>query len=77
MTEKRPWQRPEFTEPPAPDIDFVNASDGEVRTYCLKQSRAFLARAETPNSSISSGRQLEIATQYATIAEAFRADLGE
>ena len=72
ITQKRPWQRNEFTQEPAPDFDFEDASDDEVRTYCLQRSRAFLARAETLDSAISSSRQLELAAQYAMIAQAFR-----
>jgi hypothetical protein len=75
MTQKRPWQRDEFTQAPAPDFDFAVASDDEVRSYCLQRSRAFLARAEAPDSAISSSRQLEIAAHYAMIAQAFRVDL--
>jgi hypothetical protein len=74
MTEKRPWRRPEFTEPPAGDFDFDAASDEGIRLYCLRRSRAFLARAESTEAAISSNRQLEIAAQYAMIAQAFRED---
>lgn len=72
MTQKRPWQRDEFTQAPALDFDFEDASDDEVRSYCLQRSRAFLARAEAPDSAINSSRQLEIAAHYAMIAQAFR-----
>lgn len=74
MTQKRPWQRDEFAQAPAADFDFAEASDDEVRSYCLRRSRAFLARAEAPDAAISSSRQLEIAAQYAMIAQAFRVD---
>ncbi|MEU9405124.1 hypothetical protein AB0E08_05355 [Streptomyces sp. NPDC048281] len=74
MSEKRPWHRPEFTQPPADSFDFDGASDVEVRSYCLGRSRAFLARAEAQDAAISSSRQLEIAAQYALIAQAFRED---
>lgn len=74
MTQKRPWNRAEFTEAPAPDFDFEGASEDEVRAYCLQRSRSFLARAEAQDSAISSSRQLEIASQYAMIAQAFRPD---
>ncbi len=74
MGQKRPWGRAEFTEEPDPDFDFAGASAGEVRAYCLRRSRAFLGRAEATDSGISSSRQLEIASQYAMIAEAFRSD---
>ncbi|MGW6011797.1 hypothetical protein [Streptomyces sp. NPDC055210] len=74
MNQKRPWQRNEFTEEPAADFNFGDASDEEVRSYCLRRSRAFLARAEALDSAISSSRQLEIAAQYAMIAQAFRVD---
>ena len=70
MSQKRPWQRSEFTQAPA-GFDFEDASDEEVRHYCLQRSRAFLARAEA-DAAISSSRQLEIAAQYAMIAQAFR-----
>lgn len=76
MTQKRPWHRPEFTQPPESDFDFEAASDDEVRTYCLGRARAFLARAEA-DAAIGSGRQLEIAAQYAMIAQAFREGPGE
>ncbi|MFF9040167.1 hypothetical protein ACF090_32400 [Streptomyces sp. NPDC014892] len=73
MAKERPWNRAEYTTPPAQDgLNLGNASDEEVRAYCLQRSRAFLARAETTEAAISSGRQLEIAAQYAIIAQAFR-----
>jgi hypothetical protein len=73
MTQKRPWQRAEFTQAPASeDFDFAAAGDAEVRGYCLQRARAFLARAEATDAAISSSRQLEIAAQYAMIAQAFR-----
>ena len=72
MTEKRPWQRAEFTEAPDPDFDFAGAADQELHSYCLRRARAFLARAEATDSGISSSRQLEIASHYAMIAQAFR-----
>lgn len=74
MTPKRPWERPEFTDAPSPDLDFATADDAAVRAYCLQRTRAFLARAEDADSGISSSRQLEIASRYAMIAEAFRPD---
>jgi hypothetical protein len=74
MTEKRPWHRPEFTQPPADGFDFDGASDDEIRSYCLSRSRAFLARAEAKDAALGSNRQLEIAAQYAMIAQAFRED---
>ena len=77
MTQKRPWKRAEFTQEPAPDFDFADAADDEVRTYCLQRSRAFLARAEALDSAIGSSRQLDIAAQYAMIAQAFRPGLPE
>ena len=46
MSEKRPWHRPEFTQPPADSFDFDGASDDEIRSYCLGRSRALLARAK-------------------------------
>ncbi|MFE9432833.1 hypothetical protein [Streptomyces sp. NPDC006640] len=72
MIQKRPWQRTEFTEAPPADFDFGGALDDEVRSYCLQRARAFLARAEAPDSAIGSTRQLEIAAHYAMIAQAFR-----
>ncbi|MGW3635648.1 hypothetical protein ACWD7F_36970, partial [Streptomyces sp. NPDC005122] len=75
MSQNRPWNRPEFTQAPAGDFDFADASDDEVRSYCLQRSRTFLARAESTDAAISSNRQLEIASQYAMIAQAFRVDL--
>jgi hypothetical protein len=74
MSQNRPWNRAEFTQAPAADFDFADASDDEVRSYCLQRSRAFLARAESTDAAISSNRQLEIASQYAMIAQAFRVD---
>lgn len=73
MSQNRPWNRAEFTQAPA-DFDFAEADDSEVRSYCLQRSRAFLARAEATDAAISSSRQLEIAAQYAMIAQAFRLD---
>lgn len=73
MTKDGPWNRAEYTEFPAPEnFDIAEAGDEEVRAYCLQRSRAFLARAETTKAVISSDRQLEIAAQYAMIAQAFR-----
>ncbi|MFF7260672.1 hypothetical protein ACFZCL_10360 [Streptomyces sp. NPDC008159] len=73
MTKNMPWNRPEHTAPPAPDgFNIGDASDEEVRAYCLQRSRAFLARAEATKAAISSDRQLEIAAHYAIIAQAFR-----
>lgn len=73
MPKDRPWNRAEFTQTPAPDgFNFADATDDEVRAYCLQRSRAFLARAEAPDSAISSSRPLEIAAHYAMIAQAFR-----
>lgn len=72
MSEKRPWNRPAFTQPPADDFDFEAAADDGIRLYCLSRARAFLARAEATDAAISSHRQLEIAAQYAMIAQAFR-----
>ncbi|MET7704055.1 hypothetical protein [Streptomyces sp. NPDC005485] len=70
----RPWNQPQYTEPPAPEgFDFADATDDEVRAYCLRRSRAFLARAEATDSAVSSDRQLGFAAQYAMIAQAFRA----
>ncbi|MFI6249027.1 hypothetical protein [Streptomyces sp. NPDC051016] len=73
MAANRPWHRTEFTQPPADDnFDFAGATDSEVRAYCLRRTRAFLARAEDTEAAISSSRQLDIAAQYAMIAQAFR-----
>lgn len=73
MAKDRPWNRPEFTKAPAPEgFNLGDASDEEVRAYCLQRSRAYLARAETTDAAISSDRQLEIAAHYAMIAQAFR-----
>jgi hypothetical protein len=72
MSQNRPWNRAEFTQAPAADFDFEGADDSEVRSYCLQRSRAFLARAEATDAAINSSRQLEIAAQYAMIAQAFR-----
>ena len=73
MATNRPWHRTEFTQPPAGDsFDFASATDEEVRAYCLQRTRAFLARAEDTDAAISSSRQLDIAAQYAMIAQAFR-----
>ncbi|MGW4675921.1 hypothetical protein [Streptomyces sp. NPDC004324] len=74
MKQDRPWNRAEFTQAPAADFDFAEADDSEVRSCCLQRSRAFLARAEATDAAISSHRQLEIAAQYAMIAQAFRPD---
>ncbi|MEU9245853.1 hypothetical protein [Streptomyces sp. NPDC048385] len=75
MPKDRPWNRAAYTQAPAPDgFDFDTATDEEVRAYCLRRSRAFLARAEAEDSTISSDRQLKIASQYAVIAQAFRPD---
>lgn len=75
MATNRPWHRPEFTQPPTSDaFDFAGATDDEVRAYCLQRSRAFLARAEDTDAAINSSRQLDIAAQYAVIAQAFRPD---
>lgn len=76
MAEKRPWKRSEFTEAPDADFDFAGADDQDVRSYCLRRARDFLARAEATDSGISSSRQLEIASQYAMIAQAFRPSFG-
>ncbi|MDX3638282.1 hypothetical protein [Streptomyces sp. MB09-02B] len=73
MAKDRPWNRAEYTAPPAPEgFSLGDASDEEVRAYCLQRSRAFLARAEAKEAAISSDRQLEIAAHYAMIAHAFR-----
>ena len=77
MGQKRPWRRAEFIKGPDLDFDFADAGDGEVRAYCLERSRSFLARAEATDSAIPSSRQLEIAAQYALIAQAFRPGLVE
>ncbi|MEV1064508.1 hypothetical protein [Streptomyces sp. NPDC050263] len=62
MAKDRPWNRAESTAPPAPEgFNLGDASDEEVRAYCLQRSRAFLARAETTEAAISSDRQLDIA----------------
>ncbi|MFF4548613.1 hypothetical protein ACFY1J_31005 [Streptomyces sp. NPDC001406] len=71
MAKDRPWNRPEYTEPPEA-FNIGDATDEEVRAYCLRRSRAFLARAETTDAAISSDRQLQIAAHYAMIAQAFR-----
>ncbi|MEH0428831.1 hypothetical protein QBB34_21350 [Streptomyces stelliscabiei] len=71
---KRPWDRPEYTQSPELEGSSLgNANNEEVRNYCLQRARAFLARAEDTDSGMPSSRQLEIASQYAMIAEAFRA----
>lgn len=74
MSEKRPWHRDEFTQPPVADFDFEAASDEGIRLYCLRRSRAYLARAEAADAAIGGDGPLEIAAQYAIIAQAFRED---
>jgi len=75
MPKDRPWNRPAYTQPPAPDgFDLDAASDDEVRSYCLRRARSYLVRAEADDSAINSSHQLEIASQYAMIAQAFRED---
>ncbi|MFD5402965.1 hypothetical protein [Streptomyces griseorubiginosus] len=75
MPKDRPWNRAACTQAPAlDDLDLDNARDEEVRRYCLQRARTFLARAEHDDSAINSRQQLEIASQYATIAQAFRQD---
>ncbi|MEV7323811.1 hypothetical protein [Streptomyces sp. NPDC093970] len=74
MSEKRPWHRAEFTQPPVDDFDFEAASDEGIRLYCLRRSRAYLARAEAADAATGGDRPLEIAARYAIIAEAFRED---
>jgi hypothetical protein len=75
MPKDRPWNRPAYTQAPASDdLDLGNASDEDVRHYCLQRARAFLVRAEAEDSVINSRHQLEIASQYAMIAQAFRQD---
>ncbi|MFC8678103.1 hypothetical protein ACFUEN_36125 [Streptomyces griseorubiginosus] len=75
MPKDRPWNRATYTRAAAlDDLDLDNARDEEVRRYCLQRARAFLARAEDEESAINSRQQLEIASQYATIAQAFRRD---
>ncbi|MFC8361466.1 hypothetical protein ACFUIY_16580 [Streptomyces griseorubiginosus] len=75
MPKDRPWNRAAYTQAAAlDDLDLDNARDEEVRRYCLRRARAFLARAEADDSAINSRQQLEIASQYATIAQAFRQD---
>lgn len=74
MSKSRPWNRSEYTQPPASaGFNLGDASDEEVRAYCLRRSRVFLAKAEDTESVISSDRQLQIAANYAIIAQAFRA----
>ena len=75
MPKDRPWNRAAYIQAAALDnLDLDNARDEEVRRYCLQRARAFLARAEADDSAIDSRQQLEIASQFATIAEAFRRD---
>lgn len=75
MPKDRPWTRAAYTQAAAlDDLDLAKAGDEEIRRYCLKRARAVLARAEADDSAIDSRQQLEIASQYATIAQAFRQD---
>ncbi|GHH38199.1 hypothetical protein FHS35_007613 [Streptomyces umbrinus] len=78
MAKDRPWNQAAYTQSPKPEgLDLDAASDDEVRSYCLRRARAFLVRAEAEDSAINSRHQLEIASQYAMIAQAFREDPGQ
>ncbi|WP_406221594.1 hypothetical protein [Streptomyces canus] len=75
MPKDRPWNRAAYTQAPGTEgVDLDNASDEEIRHYCLQRARAFLVRAEAEDSAINSRHQLEISSQYAMIAQAFRQD---
>lgn len=85
--DKRPWERSRQPSgaadlPQTEDVigvfryqgaDVLNMSDAQVRAFCLERARFFLYEAQVKAADTLGGPDLHLATQYATIAEAFRA----
>ncbi|XUL89230.1 hypothetical protein ACQ86D_23430 [Streptomyces galilaeus] len=87
--DKRPWDRPQPKE--VPDVpqaedgigvfrykgaDILNMTDAQVRAFCLERVKYFLYEAQVKAADIIGGPELNVAAQYATIADAFRLSLG-
>lgn len=85
MSKDRPWNRPQPTQ--VPDLpqteeaigvfrykgaDVLSMTDAQVRAFCLEKARQYLHQAQIKAVDTLGGRDLELATQYATIAQAFR-----
>jgi len=84
--DKRPWERSRQPKeaadlPQTEDVigvfrykgaDVLNMSDAQVRAFCLERARFFLYEAQVKAADTLGGSELNLAAQYAAIAEAFR-----
>ncbi|MEU3662473.1 hypothetical protein AB0E77_22385 [Streptomyces sp. NPDC032940] len=62
---------PELHHPGIAGLQIHDMTDAEIRAYCLAWTRLCLARYD---STLHQSDDLELATRYAQIAQAFRPD---
>ncbi|NEC91717.1 hypothetical protein [Streptomyces sp. SID12501] len=87
--DRRPWDRPQPKEvpdlPQTEDVigvfqykgaDILSMTDTQVRAFCLEKAKFFLYEAQVKAADTIGGPELDIAAQYATIADAFRPPSG-
>ena len=87
--DRRPWNRPLPKE--APDLpqtedvigrfrykgaDILDMTDAQIRAFCLERAKFFLYEAQVKAADTIGGPELNVAAQYATIADAFRPPSG-
>ncbi|MCX4860817.1 hypothetical protein [Streptomyces canus] len=83
--DRRPWERPQPKEvpdsPQTEDVtgmfrykgaDILSMTNAQVRAFCLERAKFFLYEAQVKAVDTIGGAELDVAAQYATIADAFR-----
>ncbi|MER8009619.1 hypothetical protein [Streptomyces sp. NPDC094149] len=87
--DRRPWDRPKPKEipdlPQTEDVsgmfrykgaDILGMTDAQIRAFCLERAKFFLYEAQVKAVDTIGGLELDIAAQYAAIADAFRPSPG-
>jgi hypothetical protein len=87
--DRRPWDRPKPEEvpdlPQTEDVigvfrykgaDILGMTDAQIRAFCLERAKFYLYEAQVKAADTIGGPELDVAAQYATIADAFRPSPG-
>lgn len=87
--DRRPWDRPKPKEvsdlPQTEDVigmfrykgaDVLGMTDTQIRAFCLERAKFFLYEAQVKAADTIGGHELNVAAQYAAIADAFRPSPG-
>ncbi|MET9914703.1 hypothetical protein ABZZ74_49915 [Streptomyces sp. NPDC006476] len=87
--DRRPWDRPKPRDvpdlPQTEDVigvfrykgaDILGMTDAQIRAFCLERAKFFLYEAQVKAADTIGGPELDVAAQYAAIADAFRPSPG-